>query len=62
MEKMHNLLRRQLKKSFGEDLAAPAEWGSFLEAVNSAYCEFDADRAMLERSMDLNSRELMQLN
>ncbi|MFA4875481.1 MAG: PAS domain S-box protein [bacterium] len=62
MEKMHNLLRRQLKKSFGEDFAAPAEWSSFLEAVNSAYREFDTDRAMLEHTMDLSSRELMQLN
>ncbi len=58
----HNLLRRQLKKVFGESFSIPDEWHSFIEAVNAAYHEFDVDRNMLERSLDLSSQELLQAN
>ncbi len=41
----------------------PAEkWLSFLTAVSAAYEEHDTDRAMLERSLDISSQELMQAN
>jgi GAF domain-containing protein len=33
-----------------------------LEAVNAAYYEFDEDRGMVERSLDLSSHELLQAN
>lgn len=33
-----------------------------MEAVDSAYMEFDSDREMLERSLDLSSCELLQAN
>jgi len=58
----HNLLKRQLKKVFGESFSIPDEWHSFIEAVNTAYHEFDVDRNMLERSLDLSSQELLQAN
>jgi len=46
---MHSLLRRQLKKCFGEPYAVPQEWRAFLDLVDSAYRESDVDRGMLER-------------
>ncbi len=33
---------------------------SFLDAVDAAYHEFDLDRGMLERSMELSSAELLR--
>jgi len=57
--KTHSLLRRQLKKCFGESFAVPREWSAFLDMVDSAYRESDADRGMLERSLDLSSQELL---
>jgi PAS domain S-box-containing protein len=62
MEQMHSLLRRQLKRHFGDELAIPAQWRPFIDRVNDAYREFDADRQMLEHSLDLSSQELLDAN
>jgi len=60
---MHRLLRRQLTRhTAGGPEAIPAEWATFVAAVDEAYAEFDSDRAMLERSLELSSRELLQAN
>ena len=40
----------------------PKEWQGFVEAVNRTYLAFDADRNMLERSLQLSSHELLQPN
>lgn len=58
----HTLLRRQLKKIFGETFSVPEEWQRFVETVNTAYRESDDDRNMLERSLELSSQELLQAN
>lgn len=58
---MHSLLRRQLKKHFGSE-TPPPELAAFLQAVEEAYGQADADRLLLERSLELSSRELMQAN
>ena len=62
MDKMHSLLKCQLKRIFGDSLPRTEEWRAFVEAVNNAYREFDVDRRMLERSLDLSSTELLQAN
>jgi two-component system, sensor histidine kinase and response regulator len=62
LESMHSLLRRQLRRCFGESFTVPEEWRGFVSAVNDAYREFDTDRGMLERSLDLSSHELLQAN
>lgn len=61
-DKMHGLLRRQLKKHFADAFAIPDEWRGFIDMINSAYYESDADRNMLERSLELSSQELLQAN
>ncbi|MCX5815856.1 MAG: PAS domain S-box protein [Proteobacteria bacterium] len=58
----HSLLRRQLKKIFGEPVTIPEKWQRFIDAVDTAYKEFDTDRNMLERSLELSSQELLQAN
>lgn len=61
-DQIHNLLRRQLRRYFGDLFTVPAEWEQFVSAVNDAYIQFDADRGMVERSLDLSSKELMHAN
>ncbi len=62
MQPVHSLLKRQLKRHFGEDFKVPEEWRSFIGAINDAYTGFDDDRVTLERSLDLSSQELLQAN
>lgn len=71
---MHRLLQRQLKKylsqhvsNFTGDLNSslngiPLEWQNFLQAVDDAYNHYDADYRMIERSLELSSEELLQVN
>jgi PAS domain S-box-containing protein len=62
MEPTHSLLKRQLKRHFGDDTRVAAEWRAFVDAVGEAYREFDVDREMLERSLELSSQELLAAN
>ena len=57
-----SLLRRQLKRFFGNDFSIPVEWAGFVAAVDSAYAEFVVDRELMERSMELSSQELIEAN
>jgi PAS domain S-box-containing protein len=57
---MHRLLRRQLKKHLGVEDEVPAALQRFMAAVDAAYADFDDDRAMLERSLELSSKELSE--
>ncbi len=59
---LHSLLKRQLKKAFGDAFVIPDAWSGFIDLVNDAYHEADTDRNMLERSLDLSSQELLQTN
>lgn len=58
----HSLLVRQIRRHFGGEEAVPPEFRGFLDAVDVAYQQADADRTLLERAMDLSSQELMQAN
>ena len=62
MDQTHSLLKRQLKRHFGEPFDVPEQWRGFVERINDAYREFDADRGMLEHSLDLSSQELLDAN
>jgi two-component system sensor histidine kinase/response regulator len=62
MEQMHSLLKRQIKRHFGDPSSISKEWQGFIEAVNDAYLEHDSDRRMLEHSLELSSQELLQRN
>jgi formate hydrogenlyase transcriptional activator len=61
MEQMHNLLKLQIQRYFGQPISLPKEWQGFLDAVNSAYFEFDAGRARLESAPQLTS-QLLEAN
>ncbi|MBP6217331.1 MAG: PAS domain S-box protein [Oligoflexales bacterium] len=58
----HKLLLRQIEKHIPDfekvrDLIEP-----FLNAVNTTYGHYESDRVLLERSMDLSSKELTSAN
>jgi signal transduction histidine kinase/DNA-binding response OmpR family regulator len=55
---MHRLLRRQLRKYLAVEDEVPEALRRFIGAVDAAYADFDSDRAMLERSLELSSKEL----
>jgi signal transduction histidine kinase len=56
MDEYHKLLTRQLAKYIGDD-EIPENFRPFLDAVNSAYKEFERDKTLLERSLEISSRE-----
>jgi len=62
MAPQQSLLKRQLKRSFGEGFEIPREWQSFIAAVDSGYAEFEVDRDLLERSLEVSSQELLEAN
>ncbi len=62
MNGMHSLLKRQLRRFTDEAIPLPDEPTGFLRAINDAYLQFDADRRMLEHSLDLTSQELLERN
>lgn len=59
---LHKLLVRQVRRCFGSVDAVPPEAAGLLELVNAAYIEFDADRALSDRSMRIASTELLEHN
>ena len=59
---MHPLLERQLKKCFGKTEGFDDAMGQFVDAVEAAYAQGEEDRMMLERSMELSSKELLERN
>ncbi|MBE7437271.1 MAG: EAL domain-containing protein [Spirochaetales bacterium] len=58
---MHNLLRRQLERHITDPLAHP-ELISFLRDVDQAYRQFEMDRKLLERSLEISTQELNERN
>jgi len=62
MRVLHSLLKRQLKKYFGDDIPTSEEYSAFFSAVNNAYYGFDEDRLIIERSLELSSQELIDSN
>ena len=62
MVNLHSVLRRQLARHLGDPESIPKELRAFLEVVNEAYHQADADRRLLERTMDLSSQEMAQTN
>jgi PAS domain S-box-containing protein len=57
---MHRLLRRQLRKHLGVEGEVPTALQPFISAVDAAYADFDNDRAIIERSLELSLKELAE--
>lgn len=59
---MHRLLRRQLRRHLDEHEPSSVALQRLLAAVSEAYAQADVDRALLERSLELMSQELLAAN
>ena len=62
---MHPLLTRQLKKAGLSELAAQPEselWQALLGRVSQSYTEADQERYLLDRSLNISSREMQELS
>ncbi len=64
---MHRLLLRQLKKHLGPNYTSDSvyqqkEFLSFLEAIEKAYEFNEQEQSLLERIIDINSKELNEAN
>lgn len=59
---MHSLLQRQLSRIFGDAESLTPQWSAFIQVVDQAYKNSDADRLILERSLELTSKELIERN
>jgi hypothetical protein len=58
---MHKVLERQLKKIFGSPDKVPSGLDELLSAVSRTYQEFDDDKSMVDRSLEISSNELRSL-
>ncbi len=59
---MHRLLERQIRRHFGDPEKLAPELEEFIAAVDDAYASADTERQMIERSLDLMSKELTDAN
>jgi len=58
----HSQLKLQLLRHFGNTTVFPPDWQRFLEMVNAAYQQADADRGILERCLDRSAQALFKSN
>ena len=58
----HRTLVRQIKKYLGEQFTSDPLLDALLNAISETYTHFDEDRALIERSLEISSRELGALN
>lgn len=61
---MHRVLERQIARSLGalHPAHTPPEWLDLLQVVSATYMHADDDRQLLERSLDLSSKEFVEIN
>ena len=61
-KKYNKVLIRQIRKALGRNAVIPEEIQPLLELISESYDHHDNDRYMLERSIDLSSKELLETN
>ncbi|MCA9727749.1 MAG: PAS domain S-box protein, partial [Candidatus Eisenbacteria bacterium] len=59
--KRHHLLERQMRRHL-RDRPDLGDLEPFLQAVSEAYAELDEEKALIERAMELSSRDLLRAN
>lgn len=58
----HKTLQRQITKTFGDINNIPSNLDNLLQSVSEAYQHFDEDRVLMERSLEISSKELEEYN
>ena len=62
MENLNKLLLRQAQKYLGGLDKVPEDYHAFLQAINESYNHYEKDHRLLERSIELSSTEMIELN
>jgi PAS domain S-box-containing protein len=62
MENLHRLLKRQVDKFLPDACKNESGFSEFLEAINQAYLDFDANYEQVERTLEISSNELFKNN
>src|ERR1041385_15640 len=57
---LNKLLQRQLHKFFGDTV--PGDLTEIFQVISESYDHYEKDRKMLERSIDLSSNEMIEIN
>lgn len=59
---MNKLLQRQLRQHFGGADKVPENFNELLNVISESYDRFEKDRKLTERSAELSSKEMIELN
>jgi len=59
---LNKLLLRQIQKHFGDIENIPEGLSSLMNVISESYDHYEKDRNMLERSIELSSNEMIELN
>lgn len=59
---MHKILRRQIERYYGDIEHLPEEFKTFVEAVGKTYSDYEKEYALIERSLNISSKELTEIN
>ncbi len=62
MEDINKLLLRQIQKYLGGLENVPEHYHAFIKAINESYNHYEKDHHLLERSIELSSEEMIELN
>ena len=62
MKQFHSLLKRQIEHHLTDINSISDEFSNFLTFVSEEYNNFDNDRKILERSLEVSSEELLAKN
>lgn len=62
MSKRYNPFLEKQLRDFFQEKSAPADLEEFLVTISNAYDQFEEDQASLKKTMDLNSKELIEAN
>jgi len=59
---MHKILERQINRYLGGLDNVPDTLKKFLDIVSKTYTDFEKEYALMERSLNISSRELEEIN
>ncbi len=58
----HPTFKRQLEKNLGSAFQITPELLKFFDVISATYINYEEDRKLIERSLELSSREMSELN
>src|SRR5580765_7851420 len=59
---MNKLLHRQFQKHIGKGEQVPENFTRLLNVISDSYDHYEKDRKLIERSIELSSKEMIELN